>query len=147
MRNRFLFAIFIFIFSCSSKYPFCINEGTKQLEIHWGTIYKKPIEIEERYVLLPSGDVYKVVSANRKIKIRRLEPKVFCSTLEQINSTILKTQAINEWGDTLNFVEYHNKKLGVYFIAKWQPRFKTKNSVFFRELFDSLKVLTFERKN
>ncbi|MFN3307021.1 MAG: hypothetical protein ACK42Z_07535, partial [Candidatus Kapaibacteriota bacterium] len=108
---------------------------------------KKPIEREERYLLSSNGVLCKVLNVDKKIKIRQLQPKVFCYTLERINSTILKTQAINEWGDTLNFVEYRNNKLGVYFSAKWQPRFQTKNSIFFRELFDSLQALTFEIKN
>ncbi len=147
MRNSFLMILLIFVLSCSTKFPFCINEDTKQLEIYWGTIYKKPKEREERYLLRSDGGLYKVMNGDKKIKIRHLQPKVFCSTLEHINSTILKTQAINEWGDTLNFVEYRNNRLGVYFSAKWQPRFQTKNSIFFRELFDSLQVLTFQIKN
>ncbi len=146
MNLRLCF-VFLFLLSCSSKFPICISEESKQLEIHWGILYLEPRVFEERFILSSSGVLYKSVNSQERIKLKKINPNVYCSLLMKVNNTILTTQAINELGDTLNFVEYRNQKLGVYFSAKWQPRFKTKNSAQFRELFDTLKVLTFEIKN
>lgn len=146
MKTISTIIILIFFVGCSTKYPYCIGENNKELEISWGTIYKTQ-NVEERYLLTSIGTLYKIGSNNRKEKIRTINEKSYCNILERVNNTILKTQAINEVGDTLNFVEYKNPKLGIFFSAKWHPRFNTKNSIYFRELFDSLKVWSLEIKH
>jgi ribosomal protein L33 len=144
----FSLIILIFVFvSCSTKYPFCIGEQNKKLEIHWGTIYKNQKTTEERFILSSNGQLLAKDSSNVPRKIAKLTEDKYCEVVGKVNQTILKTQAINEVGDTLNFVEYINPSLGIYFAAKWHPRFKTKNSVLFRELFEYLKMLTLDRKS
>lgn len=144
MKLLIFFVFAFFIQGCSTKYPYCIGENNKELEISWGTIYKAP-KIIERYIILPTGDLYKIDENNSRKKIKKLNEKLYCKILENVNNTILKTQVINEVGDTLNFVEYKNQKTGIYLSAKWHPRFKTKNSIYFRELYDSLRVWCLEK--
>ncbi|MGC8957425.1 MAG: hypothetical protein ACP5LT_06330 [Candidatus Kapaibacteriota bacterium] len=142
----FLVSLLLFLTNCSPKYPFCINEKTESLKIEWGTIYLNSKE-EERFILFSNGDLFKEVSLKGKKKMSHLDEQKFCNVLTNVQNTILKTQVINEVGDTLNFVEYINPALGIFISARWNPRFKTKNSIHFRQLYDSLKVLTLEIKN
>ncbi|ROL57291.1 hypothetical protein D9V84_04680 [Bacteroidetes/Chlorobi group bacterium Naka2016] len=144
-RILILFGVFLFLLNCTTKYPFCISEKTKNLTIEWGTITKG--ERKERYVLHSDGILYKFVSPTKKIKVGNLDERKFCRVLAQINETILKTQTINEVGDTLNYLTYTNPTLGMFIDAKWNPSFKTKNSIHFRALYDSLKVMTLEIKD
>lgn len=139
--------LFVLMFStCSTKYPFCISEKTKGLKIEWGTIYFNG-KTEERYSLQSDGRLYRTIDLKKKSELGKFSEPRFCSIVSQVNETILKTQAINEVGDTLNFVEYSNPNLGLFFAAKWHPRFKTKNSIHFRALYDSLMIWTLELKN
>lgn len=132
-----LLIIFIF-YSCKiSNLPYCISKRTQNIEISWGTIYSKKKDTL-RFYLNTEG---KIVQLHRKKKIiEKLSDKVFCNLLFQINEAFLKTQVINEVGDTLNFMEYKNPAFGFYSRAIWNPRFKTKNSALFRQLLDTINV-------
>lgn len=145
-RDIIFLLLLVFVTSCTPKYPFCISEKTKDLRIEWGKIYFNG-KLEERYVLHSNGLLFQSLGTKEKKKLGRFNEPRFCSILSEVNETILKTQAINEIGDTLNFVEYSNPKLGLFFSAKWNPRFKTKNSIHFRALYDSLMSWTLQIKN
>ncbi len=134
----------VLLCSCSTNLPYCIGKGSENLKISWGTIY-------------PSKNTYEkfILTTNRKIKFLSIEGKVntvrklteeeYCNLLDKIQKTILQTQVINEVGDTLNFVEYESSASNVIVRAIWNPRFKTKNSIHFRDLFDTLEMITFRR--
>ncbi|MCX7908809.1 MAG: hypothetical protein N2560_04740 [Ignavibacteria bacterium] len=147
MKFFLIFFTLFFLSNCGTKYPFCVEESNRKLEIAWGTIFSKQKDKVEKFLLISTGDIFKIEHPQKRKKILKIDNDKYCFVLQNVTETILKTQAINEIGDTLNFVEYYNPKLGIYFIAKWHPRFKTKNSIYFRQLYDSLQALTFGIKN
>jgi hypothetical protein len=145
-RISILLFCVLFLTTCSAKYPFCISENTKGLKIDWGTIYFNG-KAETRYSLQANGALLRYIDSKKKTELGKFSERRFCSILAEVHETILQTQAINEVGDTLDFVEYSNPKLGIFFSAKWNPKFKTKNSIHFRALYDSLMIWRLELKN
>ncbi|MCX7880722.1 MAG: hypothetical protein N2517_08680 [Ignavibacteria bacterium] len=144
MKSFKFFLIFILLFSCNSpKYPFCLNEKTREIKITWGTKYTTTNK-QEIFTLSADGKIYYANTYGKKKHIVKLNETQFCNLLDRINEAILKTQVINEVGDTLNFITYENPNIGVFSNAVWNPRFATKNSRHFRELYDTLKTLTFK---
>lgn len=133
-----IFALLIIFSSCkTSNLPYCISKRTQNIEISWGTIYSEKKDTL-RFYLKTDGRIIQL--RPKKIILGQLEEKVFCNLLFQINEAFLKTQVINEVGDTLNFMEYKNPAFGFYSRAIWNPRFKTKNSALFRQLLDTINV-------
>ncbi len=125
------------VLSCKTiEYPYCIGKTTKLLKISWGVIVQNT---SETYVLSTDKTIYRTDESKKSLKkIKALSNKEYCDLIYRINETFLKTQVINEVGDTLRFVQYENPAIGVYSRAIWNPNFRTKNSLLFRELFDTL---------
>ncbi|MGQ9819829.1 MAG: hypothetical protein ACUVQ1_07905 [Candidatus Kapaibacteriales bacterium] len=134
-----LLVLFLFISNgCrTTRLPYCISKKTKNIEISWGIIHVDRKDTV-RFWLKTDGKILQ--SQPKKKTIAKLSEKDFCNLLFQINEAFLNTQAINEVGDTLNFLEYKNPAFGFYSRAVWNPGFKTKNSVLFRQLMDTINV-------
>lgn len=144
LKLVFAIPILSLFFACrSNKLPQCITKMTKEIEISWGRIYSNSKDTI-RFSLKTDANI--IQTKPQKRHIVRLDDKTFCNFLLLINETFLKTQVINEIGDTLDFMEYKNPTNGFYSRAIWNPRFKTKNSFHFRKLFDSINVYVNNRK-
>jgi len=131
---------------CSTRIPTCIGKEDKALKISWGVEYTKKKTIE-KFVLTTDRKIIFIVNDSSKSKPSRLSEEQYCNLLNNVQQTILQTQVINEIGDTLNFVEYENPARNIFVRARWNPRFKTKNSVHFRQLFDTLQVISLKIKH
>lgn len=115
--------------------PYCLSSSSKSIEISWGS-----------FNLTTTDTIHYIIKSNRKIVqikpkervITKLDEQTFCKLLFRINEAFLKTQVINELGDTLEFMEYKNPTTGFYSRAIWNPKFRTKNSLLFRQLIDSI---------
>lgn len=128
----------LILYSCKTSYlPYCISKRTRNIEISWGTIYSMKKDTL-RFYLKTDGKIIRLQPVKKTIG--ELSEKDFCNLLFKINEAFLKTQVINEIGDTLNFMEYKNPAFGFYSRANWNPRFKTKNSALFRQLLDTINV-------
>lgn len=120
------------------EYPYCIGKTTRLIKVSWGVIVQNTSG-QEIYMLSTDKAIYRMDTTKKSSKkLKTLSDKEYCNLLYQINETFLKTQVINEVGDTLQFVQYENPAIGVYSRAVWNPNFRTKNSLLFRELFDTL---------
>jgi len=130
--------LLIFLSCKTIEYPYCIGKTTKLLKVSWGVMVQNTSG-REIYVLSTDKTIYRIDDTkNSSKRVKTLSEKEYCDLLYQINETFLKTQVINEVGDTLQFIQYENPMVGVYSRAVWNPSFRTKNSVLFRELFDTL---------
>lgn len=129
----------LILLSCKTvEYPYCIGKTTRLVKISWGILLQNTVN-KETYILSTDKVIYRVDGPNKSSKkIKALSDKEYCDLIYRISETFLKTQVINEVGDTLQFVQYENPAIGVYSRAVWNPSFRTKNSVLFRELFDTL---------
>lgn len=129
----------LILLSCKTvEYPYCIGKTTRLMKISWGILVQNTVN-KETYILSTDKVIYRVEGPNKSSKkVKALNDKEYCDLIYRINETFLKTQVINEVGDTLQFVQYENPAIGVYSRAVWNPSFRTKNSVLFRELFDTL---------
>jgi len=139
-----LFSIF-FIVSCKSlDYAECTKVHHKELIIRWGESFKSGNK-KVGFELNSKAELFKYENMNNKTtsysKVGNVDQDRYCNILSMITKTILKTQVVNEIGDTLRYFEYINpaKNSDLYF--KWHPRFNTKNSRGFQEIYDSLNIL------
>jgi len=147
MKNKPLFLLLIpIIISCSLRTPKCISTEDRDLLISWGIEYTKTGTIE-KFVLKTDRKLYFTSTENNQSNSGKLTEEEYCNLLGKIQETILQTQVINEIGDTLNFVEYINPARNIFVRARWNPRFKTKNSIHFRQLFDTLRVISLRIKH
>lgn len=139
VNYRLAFIGLLIFLSCKTiEYPYCIGKTTKYVKVSWGIVVQNTLN-RETYMLSTDKTIYRIDEATKSSKkIKTLSDKEYCNLIYQINDTFLKTQVINEVGDTLEFVQYENPAIGVYSRAVWNPNFRTKNSVLFRALFDSL---------
>lgn len=140
-----LIFIFIFLFSCKSlDYAECTKIHHKELIIRWGENFNA----ENRkvgYELNSKAELFKYENINNKktsfSKVGNVNQERYCNILSMITKTILKTQVVNEIGDTLRYFEYLNPEKNSNLYFKWHPRFNTKNSRGFQEIYDSLNIL------
>ncbi len=140
---KFSLVFVLLIASCKTiEYPYCIGKTTRELKISWGIIVQDSIN-NETFELSTNRTIYQInKTKNFSKKIKTLTENEYCKLLYHIHETFLNTQVINEVGDTLQYVQYENPAIGVYTRAIWNPRFRTRNSILFRELFDTLSSKT-----
>lgn len=139
IKYKLLVVGLLVFLSCKTiEYPYCIGKTTRLLKVSWGAIVQNTSG-REIYILSTDKTIYRIDESRKTSqKIKTLSDKEYCDLIYRINETFLKTQVINEVGDTLQFVQYENPAIGVYSRAIWNPNFRTKNSILFRELFDTL---------
>lgn len=145
LRIIFILSL-VLLFGCATKLPYCIGKGSENLKLSWGILYPSK-NTYEKFVLTTDRKIKFFTPEKKENTVRKLSEEEYCNLLDKIQKTILQTQVINEIGDTLNFVEYESPEKNVIVRAIWNPRFKTKNSIHFRKLFDTLEVITFRRLN
>ena len=144
---RYLFFyIFILIFvACSSHKPDCYNENNKDLKLRWGYFISKTGKISG-YQLNYDATLLKIRKTNAEDKytdsvLTCIDGEKYCKFLIMTRDTILKIQALNEPGDSLNFIEYLDHPRNVRMRAMWNPKNKTFGSRGFRGIYDSLQTL------
>ncbi len=140
-----LLFIFINLISCkTSDYAECTKAYQKALVIRWGEIFNNENK-KIGYEINSKAELFKYENINNKLtsysKIGNANQDSYCTILSMITKTILKTQIVNEIGDTLRYIEYVNSEKSSNLYMKWHPRFNTKNSRGFQEIYDSLNVL------
>ena len=150
IRNVTFFVLITFILvlsACSAlktKQADCINDVNKDLVISWG-IYIPSTGVINGYKINTECQVSKFTSKNLKDEksdiIGKIDHSVYCRNLSEIQSSILKTQALNAPGDTLKFFEYSNPKMSEDMRAVWNPKFKHSGNVNFVVVYDSLEAI------
>ena len=127
----------------------CIKPGMNDLTIRWGDVILNTGEIDG-WKMDSHGDVFRFtreeLSADTVItKITSIDKARLCGFISQINSEMLKIQALNAPGDISRYVEFFNPETGINFRALWNPKFQTVGSKSFREIYDSLMAIVPEK--
>lgn len=140
-----IFYIFFLFVSCKSlDYAECTKVHHKELVIRWGESFNTENK-KVGFELNSKAELFKYENLNDKpinySKIGNVNQDRYCNILSMITTTILKTQVVNEIGDTLRYFEYINPEKNSNLYFRWHPRFNTKNSRGFQEIYDSLNVL------
>lgn len=140
-----LLSILINLISCKSlDYAECTKAHQQELVVRWGEIFIKDnkrigFELNSKAELF---NYEQIANSSPKIsKLGNANQESYCNILSGITKTILKTQIVNEIGDTLRYFEYINPEKSSNLFVKWHPRFNTKNSRGFQEVYDSLNSL------
>lgn len=152
IRLIFKFSSFVLIFTLLAcrklDYAECTKPHQPELIIRWGDSFSK----ENRKIgfeLNSKAELFQIEIINNNSKISKLgnaNQKTYCNILSMIKNTIIKTQIVNEIGDTLRFFEYVDPRKQTNIFVKWHPRFNTKNSRGFQEIYDSLNTLKMSLK-
>ncbi len=133
-----LITIFLIFVSCkTAETPYCIGKATKSIKLYLGTILNNET-ISEQYLILTDRYIYRVAPNGKKKKVVQIPEKEYCDLIFETNEAFLKTQVINEVGDTLNFIQFENPSVNLKTRAIWNPKFNTRNSENFRKLFEQL---------
>ena len=150
--NKSIYGLFLLIilvissFSCSTvkEDDDCITEGYKDITVRWGEVdnetgsfaaYQMNGNLEVKRVIRDSAGKPESVCNFGNIDKQR-----FCSLYLLLNNAMIKTQVLNEPGKITRFFEYKNPFNQTVYRAQWIDKFQTKNSILFREVYDSLQV-------
>ena len=132
-----------------SKAAPCISESLQQLVIRWGTI-DDSLHTVEQYTMNSKGEIfiYKGPSVEdlrgqtpQEVYLTHIDPEMYCQELSSVNSTFLKTQALNVRGTKARYIERYNPSTDVFLRAVWNPDIKTFQSRDMREEYDRLMEL------
>lgn len=127
----------------------CITESQKQLVIRWGTT-DDSLRTTEQYTLNSKGEIFvykgplvEDVSSltQQEVYLTHIEQDLYCQELASVNSTFLKTQALNVRGTKARYIERINPTTDVFLRAVWNPDLKTFQSRDMREEYDRLMEL------
>lgn len=137
--------ILLFLVSCKSlNYAECTKINQRELIIRWGEYFSSHNK-RVGFELNSKAELFKYENVNNSTinysKIGNVDQNRYCNILSLLSKTILRTQIVNEIGDTLKYLEYINPERNSSLLLRWHPWFNTKNSRGVQEIYDSLNVL------
>ncbi len=126
----------------------CVKENQRLLLIRWGT---EDTLKQVLYTLNTKGEVFRTVSSYQGVgstyvttdstKITEISHDTFCSTVSEVQSSFLKTQALNTSGSHNRYIDIINPGTSVYLRAVWNPKLSTFQSRDMRSQYESLMEL------
>ena len=135
-----------FIMACSSlSYPECVNEHSKQVMIRWGGLVLDKGSFQG-YELDAMGRLYELSqekSGAEEVKkmLGTIPGDKYCMIYTMLKKEILKTHTLNSVVNNARIIEYRDPEQGTRIGGMWNPKYDTKGSVGYREIWDSLQVV------
>lgn len=145
-----------FVIGCKThQLPECVTKETKDVSIRWGELIKPANRIKGFLLLgdrqffsydLPYNEYTQRLSEKKLKALGYVDGKWFCNIAKSVQEAILKTQVSSEPGDTVQYIEFSNPSLNLFYREEWMPRFKTQNSLLMRKVYDSLNTYRFSKE-
>ncbi|MFA6570092.1 MAG: hypothetical protein WCT77_02535 [Bacteroidota bacterium] len=153
LSKNFILLIFfssLIISSCEHAKPRCYDNTTKSLIIRWGEYYKKP-DLFKGYQIDALGKLSAIHKTGKDKNYTTEEigftnADRYCYARGMLQFLFIRSQTINEPGDTVRFIEYFNPERNSNPRAVWNSRYKTFGSEGHRDAYDSLQALVPKKK-
>jgi len=147
LKYFYIVSIITVITACSTPAvkDDCNFKSVEKMTIRWGESNNETktfaaYEINAEALLTRITGDSTLPDGNRQV-VGHTDKDKFCSYFNQIKKAMVVTQVLNEPGQITRYFEYSDPVNKAYFRVQWVDKFKTKNSMRFREVYDSLQVL------